>query len=454
MGLRTMRTPIMRILVLWAFLAMPGCCQGHSFYRGHHPLTARSSIHKSSTRDPRRPLNPRAQRFLDKELARISSEGNNRDYDDTHDNLDQEEAVAADDSLAASCLTASTKAIRGGQEGPGARLVQVVTTITNMLIAGGKLVLPPAVAMVQAIASVYQQLPTNVLAASTGLVYCFAGGYYPTLFSSMAAAQQYGWNVVVTSIGELTDEALRVMEALDEAQFGQSSRTIRRPRGGASTVRGGSSGTYLHRTLLEATSIVLATVDPVKINQAAGALYTTWLGVSSVLEKKYAQTITLSLTLADYLETMVQFILGPPAYFCVAEQYHQWVPVVIGWICKGAAMNVAWRIQRVMTAATSAVTGGLMFARAITRMLSKRGIGLLGLIPTSPEQDEALRQTDEVPKTPLEEGVGFLIAALGFYTQFEAQWRNGFSFEVPFPVSLITWPFDFAERWIQWRITK
>ena len=117
-------------------------------------------------------------------------------------------------------------------------------------------------------------------------------------------------------------------------------------------------------------------------------------------------------------------------------------------------MNVAWRIQRVMTAATSAVTGGLMFARAITRMLSKRGIGLLGLIPTSPEQDEALRQTDEVPKTPLEEGVGFLIAALGFYTQFEAQWRNGFSFEVPFPVSLITWPFDFAERWIQWQITK
>lgn len=190
------------------------------------------------------------------------------------------------------------------------------------------------------------------------------------------------------------------------------------------------------------TAVVLATVDPLKINQAAGALYTTWLGVSSVLEKEYARIITLSVTMADFMEKIVGFVLKPAGYLVVGEDYHQWVPVVIGWGCKAAAMNIAWRIQRVMTAGTSALAGGIMFARATARMLSKRGIRLFGLIS---KDDES---------TFFDETIGFMIAGLGFYTQFETQWRNGFSFRVPFPLNLVTWPFDLAEKWIQWQITK
>jgi len=82
----------------------------------------------------------------------------------------------------------------------------------------------------------------------------------------------------------------------------------------------------------------------------------------------------------------------------------------------------------------SAVTGGLLFARATSRMLSKRGIRLFGLIQEDHE------------KTVFDETIGFLVAGLGFYTQFEAQWRSGFSFNIPFPLNLVTWPFDWAER--------
>lgn len=161
-----------------------------------------------------------------------------------------------------------------------------------------------------------------------------------------------------------------------------------------------------------------------------------------MLEKEYARVITLSMTMAHAFEKVARFILAPPAYLCVNEQYHQWVPVVIGWGCKAAAMNIAWRIQRIMTAGTSALAGGLMFARACARMLSKRGIRLFGLI----------REDDE--STFLDEIIGFMVAGLGFYTQFETQWRSGFAFNVPFPLNLVTWPFDLAERWIQWQITK
>eukprot|EP00522_Entomoneis_paludosa_P001265 CAMPEP_0172470954 /NCGR_PEP_ID=MMETSP1065-20121228/67566_1 /TAXON_ID=265537 /ORGANISM="Amphiprora paludosa, Strain CCMP125" /LENGTH=226 /DNA_ID=CAMNT_0013229035 /DNA_START=113 /DNA_END=793 /DNA_ORIENTATION=+ len=226
---------------------------------------------------------------------------------------------------------------------------------------------------------------------------------------------------MVAAISDLANEAVRVIDVLDARLSSQ-------------------------RTLLETTGIVMATVDPLKINQAASALYTTWLGVSVVLEREYARVITLSLTMADYLERVAQFILSPPAQLVVPTQYHQWIPVVIGWLCKGAAMNIAWRLQRVMTAATSAVTGGLMFARACGRMLAKT----FGKGPLQQLEESSFDDT----KSAWDEVVGFAICALGFYTQFEAQWRNGFSFAVPFPLYLVTWPFDWAEKWIQWQITK
>lgn len=53
-----------------------------------------------------------------------------------------------------------------------------------------------------------------------------------------------------------------------------------------------------------------------------------------------------------------------------------------------------------------------------------------------------------------EQVVGFAVGGLGFYTQLETQYKQKFSFAVPFPVSLVTWPFDLAERSIQWYITE
>ena len=153
--------------------------------------------------------------------------------------------------------------------------------------------------------------------------------------------------------------------------------------------------------------------------------------------------------------------------FVVSSAYHKWIPVMIGWGCKGVAINVAWRIQRVLTASTSAMAGGLMFARACFRMLHKRGFRLFGLIAGSGEEVVVVQEEDEYgnkkPTTKtvtvthgsyLDEVVGFLVAGIGFWTQIQAQYKNNFSFVVPFPLNLITWPFDLAERCIQWYITK
>uniref|UniRef100_A0A7S3PCK5 ABC transmembrane type-1 domain-containing protein n=1 Tax=Amphora coffeiformis TaxID=265554 RepID=A0A7S3PCK5_9STRA len=354
-----------------------------------------------------------------------------KSYDTCHDDDDDEDGT---------CATLSRKRFppRGGESTaptilpPGVDgFVTVVSTVTNLLVQMGSLILPPAVGAAKAIVGVYRALPKDAIVAGSGLMFCFAGGYYPTLFSSIQAAQQYGWDVMVQALTDLADEAILVIEAL-EADEKVKTSTYGMPMDEVSMVR----------SLRRKTSLVMATVDPMKINQAAGALYMTWVGVSTVLQQEYARVITLSLTMARYIDRVAQFILGPPAYFVVPDKYDKWVPVLIGWGCKAAAMNIAWRIQRIMSAATSAVTGGLLFARAISRMLAKRGIRVFGLFC---EDDET---------TMFDEIIGFLVAGLGFYTQFESQWRSGFSFKVPFPLSLITWPFDWAERWIQWQITK
>ena len=83
-------------------------------------------------------------------------------------------------------------------------------------------------------------------------------------------------------------------------------------------------------------------------------------------------------------------------------------------------------------------------SRALFRMLHKaRGVKFFGLIP---EDDK---------ESPLDEIIGFLVAAgIGFCSQLEMQFKNEFSFEVPLPISLVTWPFDWAETWIQWQPAK
>ena len=303
--------------------------------------------------------------------------------------------------------------------------VRLIGTVTQVLISCGKAVLPPAVAGIKGIIGFYRALPIDAVIAQVGLVYCFAGGYYPTLFSSLQAAEHCGWRVMLHAIDDLTEEAIKVINATADLSMEVPERKD---------------------LFIQQTNIVLKTVDPMKVNQAAAALYTTWLGVSAVLEKEYVRVISLSMTLADYFERIAHFLLEPPVKMCVSEEYHRWVPVVIGWGCKGVAMNIGWRLQRVLTASTSAMYGGVMFSRSLLRMFSTRGIRFFGLIPSYSKNSPR--------DSPLEDIIGFMVAGFGFYTQIESQYRTGFSFQVPFPLSLLTWPFDFLERWIQWQITK
>ena len=111
------------------------------------------------------------------------------------------------------------------------------------------------------------------------------------------------------------------------------------------------------------------------------------------------------------------------------------VPVVLGWLAKSIAMSIAWYIQTIISAFTSALEGGLSMARAILKLLVKNGYTLKGWIPTNHED------------TTIDEVLSYVFAAAGFTFQFYM------GFDMPFPFNLLLFPFEIAEYYIRWTVT-
>lgn len=127
----------------------------------------------------------------------------------------------------------------GAVEKTAAKIVGILTTCVTTC-------LPPIVAIVRAVVAVYRVLPTDAIIAQVGLVYCFAGGYYPALFAALQAAQQCGWKQMIRAIQDLSEEALNAVAAME--------RTAKKAEQNAREI------------FTEATKVVLATVNPVKVS--------------------------------------------------------------------------------------------------------------------------------------------------------------------------------------------
>jgi len=274
--------------------------------------------------------------------------------------------------------------------------------------------------------AVYNYLPTDLLEMILGLVFCFAGGLYPTFFAAIEAARLTGWVATSQAISDLFCEACSIREEMiadnKKDDDGDGIPDVDQIDGKA--------------LLMRKTNIFLTKCDPGKINTAVGGLYMSWIAVVASLKIQFARTITLALSIADMLQRPVDWIIAPSLIVIVPAEYRKWIPVILGWVTKSIAMSIAWYIQRVISAATSAVRGGLMAARALMKFCYRRGWNFGGLLPKDDED------------TYIDEIAGFTLAALGFYIQFN------FGFHMPFPLNWVFWPFEIMEYYIQWTITS
>jgi hypothetical protein len=196
-------------------------------------------------------------------------------------------------------------------------------------------VIPVLISLTRHLYQTWMKLPQNALLFIYGLVFCFFGGTFPTLFAALQAAEHGGRKAVVDALKDLSDEALIIIEESKKDDM------VDKDSDGKSDVQEMSSSQFVtHKTKL-----VLRKMNPQKIDKAISSMYTVWLSVAAVLSIQFARTISMALSIAAFLKKPCDRFLAPTLNLIIPDEYEKWVPVVLSWIVKGIAMSIAWYIQ-------------------------------------------------------------------------------------------------------------
>lgn len=60
-------------------------------------------------------------------------------------------------------------------------------------------------------------------------------------------------------------------------------------------------------------------------------MYKVWLSVVAVLSLKFAQTVSLSVSISNFLKKPANRFITPIVQVAVPDEYDKWVPVIMGW---------------------------------------------------------------------------------------------------------------------------
>lgn len=263
----------------------------------------------------------------------------------------------------------------------------------------------------------YKKLPIACVQLIIGLIMCFFGGVYPTVFAAIQAAEHGGLATIKKALIDLSEEVIVIIEE------NKKDNEVDADGDGKSDVDQISSQEFLRRKV----SLVLRKMNPQKVNDAIASLYRIWLSVLAVLTIEFARTIALALTIGDFIKKFMNRWVAPTIEKATPTEYKKWVPILVDWMCKGIGVSLAWRIQTVISAATSAMAGGLIISRAILLIVAKG---------------------KDHNDTRVDEAASYIFAGAGFYFQYYV------GFRAPFPLNLFLWPLDIAESYIRWSITK
>lgn len=288
--------------------------------------------------------------------------------------------------------------------------------------------LPVVIKTTQKLYAEFQKLPQNALYFIYGSIFCFFGGTFPTLFAAIQAAEHGGRETVMKALVDLSEEAMIIIEESSKDDLADDDKD------GKKDVKQISNAEFLQRK----TKLVLRKMNPEKVDKAVSSMYKVWLSVAAVLSIQFARTISMALSIADFIKIPADRYVAPVFNTVIPDEYEKWTPIVFSWLIKSFAMSIAWYIQSVVSAFTSALAGGLMMARATVLFCVKHKFDLFGLLPLDGDHT----------KTNLDEYLSYLFASMGFFFQFIH------SFSLPFPLNLVLWPFQLAEYYIRWTITS
>jgi len=295
---------------------------------------------------------------------------------------------------------------------------ELIQKVARPLLAFLFEAIPVVISISQKIYKVYKELPTNVLYLLIGTVMCFFGGFYPTVFAALQAAEHGGLTTVRKALSALSKEVMVIVQ--------ENKKDNKKDDDGdgisdADQIEG-------RELVKRKVKLVLTKMNPEKVNDAISAIYKVWMSVLAVLTIEFARTIALALTISEFSKKFTDRFLLPIVKKATPAEYQKWCPVLLDWFCKSIGMSIAWKIQSVISAFTSALAGGLIMSRAMLLIFYKG------------EKDHEDTSADEI--------ASYVFAGLGFYFQYQMK------FDAPFPLNVILWPVELAETYIRWAVTN
>ena len=182
-----------------------------------------------------------------------------------------------------------------------AKYIRMLAPITGSIAAGAAVLWPYLVWALETGYRLYLITPTNLMMAMVGLVFCFFGGTYPVLFAAIEAARLCGWEESMLRLRDIKSEAQKILRENEKDNQKDDDGD------GKMDVEELDSKALL----LRKTNLIITKCDPGKINAAVGSLWLSWIGVVAVLKVQFAQTITMALSIADYMQKSVDQFCMP-----------------------------------------------------------------------------------------------------------------------------------------------
>lgn len=267
---------------------------------------------------------------------------------------------------------------------------------------------PPVYSFYSGLFTIYKALPRDAATCLWGLGQCFFGGHYTAFFAAAESFKSAGGDQMLASLQDLQVDAVAVLQANANME-----KDLGKPT-----------------SAWEKVQLVLCTVDPQRISDALGSLWTGYMGLVLALKYKFARTVAFAHSIGDHLRPLAAKVLAPAALAVTPPEYRQWIEPSINLGCKAIATAAAWKLQRILSSVQTGIAGGLLVGRSAWSLL----------LPALHRRGVVSKQS--VEDSMVDELIGWSLAASGIYYQIV---QGGGA-----PLFLL--PLTIVETWLQWSV--
>ena len=243
------------------------------------------------------------------------------------------------------------------------------------------------------------------------------GGHFLTTIAAVEAFRMAGYARILECLKDLRTNYYAVKEASEKDD------TVDEDNDGIADVLQISTKELAQRKL----RLLLISCDPVVVSNAVSGIYSGCFAVVATLRVQFARTITLGCSIGDFMHKGLDTYARGSIEAVTPPEYRKWISPALQWFCKSVGVSIAWTVQRIISAFHSAIRGGDLFARGLSKYLTRQGY-YSGIKQGSLQFNAIAGAT----------------AVLGFY------WQASSWFQLPFPLNILLLPLRILEWFLVW----